>query len=204
MRLTTLGWRNGVACAVYRLRQYGGAGGTTVRGRRGGLGPAHRGLRAAFEVLRHHAREKAPMPGRLARRTTPRALFTLVLVPVIGVGLLLLGGLGPAAAQVRPGAATAAPLRGPVATVAPTAEFAADGGSSATGFGGQQPVVTGGAVEGGEEDAPLALASDSARATGWALPWVLAVLALAVVAGSVRAYTRSPQRQAARAARTPR
>lgn len=147
------------------------------------------------------------MPGRLARRTTLRALFTPVLVPVIpviGVGLLLLGGLGPAAAQVRPSVATAAPARGPVATVAPTAEFAVDGDSSAAGLGGQRPVVTAGAVEGGEDDVPLALASDSARATGWALPWVLAVLALGVVAGSVRAYTRSPQRQAARAARTPR
>jgi hypothetical protein len=150
------------------------------------------------------------MPRRSASSAAPRT--TSARLPQIGLALLVAGLLaGSGAATASAGTRSAAEAgTTPVLTSTITDPPSGPGDAAESGSVVEDGVVAdfaarpggGGDLTSSEtKDAPLSLASDSAHVTGSALPWVLGVLALAVVTGAVRSYVRSPQRQAARATR---
>ncbi len=134
---------------------------------------------------------RAGRPGGLRALTVAAAAGLLALAAAAVAGLLAVLATPAAAAGGGPPAAPAPPPATAPAAVA-VGGAAVDG--AAAGVNGAQ-------AEQELDAVPLSLDGDPVRAGSVVLPWLVGVLLVAVVAGAVRAYSHSPQREALLAAR---
>jgi hypothetical protein len=127
---------------------------------------------------------------------TVRTVSSGILAAFVLCGLVLLGSLIPASASGG--------TRAPMENTAATRALSSDHVDEYTGINnrGRSLVSVDAAPE--EIDIAPVTASSTAQSSIEVLPWILGVLAVAVAAGGIRAYVRSPQRQTSRAERTPR